>query len=118
LLLAAGFALAALSVSAQAQNAPLQVHERFGGPRGFLSAEERAMFGKELRSQTAGMSNDQRRAAHQTAVANFMALPLSQREAKKAQLDQEWNALPQDKKTAIDARIQQAALRRSGIQGQ
>jgi hypothetical protein len=117
-LLAAGLALATVSVSAQAQNAPAQVHERFGGMRGFLSPEQRAMFGRDMRSQTAGMSEDQRRAARQTQMAAFMAMPLSQREARRDQLQQEFNALPQAKKNEIDARIQQWAQRRAGIEGQ
>ncbi|HEY1708183.1 MAG TPA: hypothetical protein VGG10_07945 [Rhizomicrobium sp.] len=115
LLLAAGLALA--SISAQAQTAPM-VHDHAGGVRGFLSPEQRIMLGREMHQQLAGMSQDQRRAAHHTAVANLMAMTQSQREARRDQLQAEWNALPPAKKTEIEARIQQWAQRRAGIQGQ
>ena len=59
------------------------------------------------------MTSDERHAAREKLRNAWLAMSAAERAARRTALQAKWDALPQDQKDAINARIQQWALRRS-----
>lgn len=88
------------SQPALAQAAPDAEHRHMGG--GFfrtLSAEQRLMLFLDLRKQTTGMTDDQRRSFRRDQREKFLAMSDDERKQFADRLQAEWDALPPDEKT-------------------
>ena len=76
-----------------------------------LTPEQRMMHFELMHQATANMTDDQRHAWRQAERAKFDAMPENDRQKYAAGLTIQWNALPADRKAAIQNEAEQ---RRAG----
>ncbi|HEY5347097.1 MAG TPA: hypothetical protein VIJ72_02810 [Rhizomicrobium sp.] len=78
-----------------------------------FSPEQMAMFMIDQRSDTAGMTPEQRRAYRQTERNKLMAMSVADKARMAADLQAKWDALPADEKTAALDRMHKMQARRA-----
>ena len=74
---------------------------------GSLTPEQRMMHFELMHQATANMTDEQRHAWHQAERAKFDAMPEADRQKYAAGLTIQWNALPADRKAAIQNEAEQ-----------
>ena len=81
-------------------------HGHGGGWHRLLTDNERMMLRFGSRHELAGMTTDQKKAYRKQQRDRFLAMSPADRAAFKADLDARWEALPEDKRARIMARMQ------------
>lgn len=66
-----------------------------------MTTEQRIMFRMAMRDQLRGMPREQRRAFMQQQRSNFRALSAEEKQDRLADLEQQWNALPQARRDRL-----------------
>ena len=79
--------------------------EGHGRLHGFFTPEQRVMFMLGARDQTQGMTHDQRHAFRHDQIAKVKAMSDAERTKLRADLQAQWDALPQARKDRIEQRI-------------
>ncbi len=88
---------------------------RGSGLLGFLSPEQRVLFLQE--QGVRGMTVEQRRSWRQEERQKLAAMSQTDRDKLKSDLQKKWDALPQDQKSRIEARLaNRMTQQNSGLQ--
>lgn len=110
----AAFATAFLTSAAMADDTdapppgPQGEHHHGGGMRammGMFSPQQMAMYMLRRRGETAGMSQDQRKAYRQSERQKLMAMSDADKAKMTADLQAQWDRLPPDEQTAAMDRM-------------
>jgi Spy/CpxP family protein refolding chaperone len=86
-------------------------HHHGGGMHAMFSPQQMAMFMIQQRGDTAGMSQDQRKAYRQGEREKLMAMSDADKAKMKADLQAKWDALPPDEQTAAMDRMNRMRAR-------
>lgn len=116
-LLAAAAAAMVTSASYAADSPPPPAcppHAGWGMGR-LLTPEQRIMRFELIRQATASLTDDQRRAWHQSERAKFEAMSDAERQKYAADLTVQWNALPADRQAALRTQAEQFRSEHAGM---
>ncbi len=80
-----------------------------------LTPEQRIMRFELIHRTTANMTDDQRRAWHQSERAKFEAMSEAERQKYAADLTTQWNALPADRQAALRTQAEQFRAEHAGM---
>ena len=88
--------------------------DHMGGPMSFLTPEERMMLMAQMRSETIGMTDDQRKAYRDEKRTKFMAMSDADKQKLADNLKAKWDGLSNSQKADLK---QQAEAMRQRWQG-